>query len=105
MATKTPVKSIRLSESSDLQYTKPTPQLSGLEMSPLVSSGVGIRSMEPPSNITTPSNTVPPKERNIDGLRYKMSLSKMSPSRLSDEEQMIQILTALHKINFPKTGS
>ena len=85
--------------------TPSAPQFSSQERSPLVSSSVGIRSMKSPSNTATLSNAIPPQERNIDGLREKIPPSKMSLSGSSDEEQMVQILTALRKIHFPKTDS
>ena len=100
MTTKKSSEPTRSSESSELRHTKSAPQLSESKMAPLVLSGVGIRSTESPSNTATPSNAIPPQKRNIDGLRYEMS-----PSRPNDEEQMVQILTALRKIHFPKTDS
>ena len=42
-------------------------------------------------------DAIPPQERNIHGMIYDMS-----PSRLSDEERSVQMLTAFHKINFPR---
>ena len=75
-------------------------------MSPSALSDSDAKSMEFLSkileNIASPPyspspDAVPPQERNIHGMIYDMS-----PSRLSDEERSVQMLTAFHKINFPR---
>ena len=106
METKKPVKLMRSSELSELRYAKSAPQLSEPKMSPLALSGSDAESMEFLSklieNIASPPysqspDAVPPQKRNTHGMIYDMS-----PSRPSSKDQLVQMLTAFHNINFSK---
>ena len=88
------------------RYAKSTPQFSSEEMSPSIASNFDAQSMESilkliedgSSTPYSPSpDAIPAQERNPHGFIYDMS-----PSRLSDEERLVQMLTAFHKINFPR---